>query len=534
MHGRNKLSVTLDLKSAEGKAKALRLARRADALVENFRPGQLERLGLGPEALHAANPRLVIARVSGYGQDGPYRDKPAFGAIGEAMGGLRHLTANPGQTEFPPPRCGVSISDDLAGMRDKLLAERNRRPHPHTDDKVLAGWNGLMIGALAHAGRALDEPSYTRSAERAATFILDRMTDGRRLLRSYRADQAKLPAYLDDYAYLANGLVDLYEATGDRHWLDRAVALARAMREQFEDQAGGGFYFTSADHDALLVRSKNLGGGGNTPSPNGAAAIALLRLGRLAGQADFDASARRAIGSLAGLMDRSPGATADLVLAAAISLEPAAGATTPSGEAQPGAAVPQTSQSGAAVPQTPQPGDAQPGAAGPQPPDQPDARWTGRPVSAELFAERLSVRPGQGFRVAVAIEVADGFHVYAPNPGVEALVPTTVSPRADDPVSAARTVPPQPQRLDDPVQGVALSVYRGRAWFVIAVTIRPDAPAGPRTLIFDVRTQACDDRRCLAPVSATLELKLDVDPAAPADGLRHAKLFAALPAPAAP
>jgi len=116
IHGRNKLSVTLDLKSAEGQRKVLALARRADALVENFRPGWLERIGLGPEALHAANPRLVIARVSGYGQDGPYRDKPAFGAIGEAMGGLRHLTANPGQTEHPPPRCGVSISDDLAGM----------------------------------------------------------------------------------------------------------------------------------------------------------------------------------------------------------------------------------------------------------------------------------------------------------------------------------------------------------------------------------------------------------------------------------
>ena len=116
VHGRNKLSVTLDLKSAEGKARVLELARRSDALVENFRPGQLERLGLGPDALHAANPRLVMARISGYGQDGPYRDKPAFGAIGEAMGGLRHLTANPGQTELPPPRCGVSISDDLAGM----------------------------------------------------------------------------------------------------------------------------------------------------------------------------------------------------------------------------------------------------------------------------------------------------------------------------------------------------------------------------------------------------------------------------------
>jgi crotonobetainyl-CoA:carnitine CoA-transferase CaiB-like acyl-CoA transferase len=116
VHGRNKLSVTLNLKSPEDRARVLKLAGRADALVENFRPGQLERLGLGPEALHEANPRLVIARISGYGQDGPYRDKPAFGAIGEAMGGLRHLTANPGQTELPPPRCGVSISDDLAGM----------------------------------------------------------------------------------------------------------------------------------------------------------------------------------------------------------------------------------------------------------------------------------------------------------------------------------------------------------------------------------------------------------------------------------
>ncbi|MBR0683526.1 CoA transferase [Roseomonas eburnea] len=116
VHGRNKLSVTLDLKKAEDRGKLVALLKRADALVENFRAGYLERIGLGPDVLHQANPRLVIGRISGYGQDGPYRDKPAFGAIGEAMGGLRHLTANPGQTDYPPPRCGVSISDDLAGM----------------------------------------------------------------------------------------------------------------------------------------------------------------------------------------------------------------------------------------------------------------------------------------------------------------------------------------------------------------------------------------------------------------------------------
>lgn len=115
VHGRNKLSVTLDLKRQ--RPLVLRLIERADVLVENLRAGQLERLNLGPAVLHDVNPRLVIARISGYGQDGPYRDKPAFGAIGEAIGGIRHLTAHPaGATELPPPRCGISISDDLAGL----------------------------------------------------------------------------------------------------------------------------------------------------------------------------------------------------------------------------------------------------------------------------------------------------------------------------------------------------------------------------------------------------------------------------------
>jgi crotonobetainyl-CoA:carnitine CoA-transferase CaiB-like acyl-CoA transferase len=115
IHGRNKLSVELDLK--KDRDTVLKLAARSDVLVENLRAGQLERLRLGPDELHAVNPRLTIARISGYGQDGPYRDKPAFGAIGEAIGGLRHLTGHPsGSSELPPPRCGISISDDLAGM----------------------------------------------------------------------------------------------------------------------------------------------------------------------------------------------------------------------------------------------------------------------------------------------------------------------------------------------------------------------------------------------------------------------------------
>lgn len=158
IHGRNKLSVVLDLKRQRDTF--LKLAARADVLVENLRAGQLEKLGLAPEVLLGVNPRLVIARISGYGQDGPYRDKPAFGAIGEAMGGLRHLTAHPsGTTDLPPPRCGVSISDDLAGLYAAigLLAALWQRDGAPTGAGVDAGAGaGVDAGAGTGRGRVID------------------------------------------------------------------------------------------------------------------------------------------------------------------------------------------------------------------------------------------------------------------------------------------------------------------------------------------------------------------------------------------
>lgn len=117
VHGRNKRSVTIDLKSERGKDIVLRLAAKCDALVENFRPGQLARMGLGEEVLRDRNPGLIIAHISGYGQTGPYRDKAAFGVIGEAIGGLRYLSNDaPGTSERPPVRVGVSIGDSIAGL----------------------------------------------------------------------------------------------------------------------------------------------------------------------------------------------------------------------------------------------------------------------------------------------------------------------------------------------------------------------------------------------------------------------------------
>jgi crotonobetainyl-CoA:carnitine CoA-transferase CaiB-like acyl-CoA transferase len=117
IHGRNKRSLALDLKAPEAREIVLRLVAQSDALVENFRPGQLAKLGLGDDVLREARPELVIAHVSGYGQTGPWRDRAAFGVIGEAIGGLRHLTNHPpGTFGLPPVRVGVSIGDSIAGL----------------------------------------------------------------------------------------------------------------------------------------------------------------------------------------------------------------------------------------------------------------------------------------------------------------------------------------------------------------------------------------------------------------------------------
>lgn len=126
VQSRNKRSLALDLRTAEGQDVVRRLAAEADVLIENFRPGAMEAWGLGPDALMAANPRLIVLRVSGYGQTGPYRDRPGFGVVAEAMGGLRHLTAEPGRV---PVRVGVSIGDTLAalhGVIGILLALQHR------------------------------------------------------------------------------------------------------------------------------------------------------------------------------------------------------------------------------------------------------------------------------------------------------------------------------------------------------------------------------------------------------------------------
>lgn len=211
---------------------------------------------------------------------------------------------------------------ELTASRRTLLAIRDRRPRPGKDDKVLVSWNALMIDALARAAGALDQPQYLAAASRCAEFLLTdlRRPDGR-LWHCWRQGQARYAAYLDDYAFLANALVTLYEASFEERWIDEAGRLADIMLRHFRDGTAGGFYFTADDHEPLISRIKDFYES-SIPSGNAMAATALLRLGALCGREDYLAAARETLELAAGLLERLPSAAAQMILAAALSVGP--------------------------------------------------------------------------------------------------------------------------------------------------------------------------------------------------------------------
>src|SRR5439155_1578529 len=149
---------------------------------------------------------------------------------------------------------GEPDPEPIAPIRKKLHAARARRVHPARDDKVLASWNGLACRAFAEAGRALGRPDYVAAAVKNADFVLRAMRRDGRLLRTWKAGEAKLKGYLEDYAMVAAALVDVYEATFDRRWLDEARGLAEDMVRLFWDERLEGFYDSGVDHERLIVR----------------------------------------------------------------------------------------------------------------------------------------------------------------------------------------------------------------------------------------------------------------------------------------
>jgi len=200
---------------------------------------------------------------------------------------------------------GAPEPDRIAGARAKLLEARSRRIRPGRDDKVLASWNGLAARAFAEAGRALGRPDYVAVAARNVAFILREMRADGRLLRTWKGGVAKLRGYLEDHAMVVTALVELYEATFERRWLDEARALADQMLALFWDESTEGFYDTGSDHERLIVRPRNLFDNA-VPCGASAATEALFRLSVLTGESRDESMALKALRPMADLMSRHP------------------------------------------------------------------------------------------------------------------------------------------------------------------------------------------------------------------------------------
>ena len=175
----------------------------------------------------------------------------------------------------------------LISAKEKLFASRKGRTHPHKDDKVLTDWNGLMIAALSIAARVLGDGSYQRAAEKAAQFIMHTMrTDDRRLLHRYRDGEKGITGYLDDYAFMIWGCIELYETGFDTHFLEFALELCETLNSHFLDPANGGYFLTPDDAERLPVRTKE-GYDGAVPSGNSVMMYSLLRLSHIAGKSRY-------------------------------------------------------------------------------------------------------------------------------------------------------------------------------------------------------------------------------------------------------
>jgi uncharacterized protein len=202
----------------------------------------------------------------------------------------------------------------LDSARAKLLAVRNRRVWPARDEKILTSWNGLAISGLACAARALDRDDYVDSAARAVEFLHRHCWFEGRLLAVHKDGRSRFPAYLDDHAFLAWGLLELLQARWRGPWLAWAIELAEALLQHFEDRASGGFFFTADDHETLILRPKTFGDDA-TPAGNGVAARLLLRLGYLLAEPRYLDAAERTLRAGWSLLERYPHAHTSLLMA---------------------------------------------------------------------------------------------------------------------------------------------------------------------------------------------------------------------------
>ncbi|MEP7149848.1 MAG: thioredoxin domain-containing protein [Acidobacteriota bacterium] len=199
----------------------------------------------------------------------------------------------------------ATLDNAIDRSRAKLFEHREKRIKPFRDKKILTAWNGLMLAAFAEAGAVLENDDYLEIARRNADFLLEHLQNDQRLLRTWKDGRAKLNAYIEDYANLADGLIVLYQASGELRYLSEARRLTDLMITEFWDEESGGFFFTSSDHEELIVRNKDFYDNA-TPSGNSVAADVLLRLAKFFGDERYERFATTVLRLTAAQLTRYP------------------------------------------------------------------------------------------------------------------------------------------------------------------------------------------------------------------------------------
>jgi uncharacterized protein YyaL (SSP411 family) len=357
-----------------------------------------------------------------------------------------------------------SLDERLAPLRQKLWEHREARVHPPLDDKILSGWNGLMIRAFAEAYRVFQEDSYLEAAENAADFVLTQLRDGDRLLRSFREGKAALNAYQEDYAYLSVALLDLYLATGEERWKEEGLNLLNQMTERFWDEDGNGYFFTSHDHEALIARTKSFQDGA-TPSGNSMAALALIRAAKITGEAGYREQASAILGTSAPLITEMAAAFPNMLVAADEYLK-----IWKEGVRVPGA----------------------------------DA------VALVGYLSQTAVRPGEKVWVAVRAEIKPGFHINSWQPTQGYLVPTRLVFDETAGFQPGRESYPPSREYRAAYEEESLLIYEGTVLFGVELAVADNVSPGSYPLPFIMRLQPCDDHQCYPPLEARMRFNLIV------------------------
>ena len=215
----------------------------------------------------------------------------------------------------------AEVREILAKSRATLLALRAKRPRPHLDDKIITAWNGLMISAYARGAQVLDDPGYLEAATRAATFVRTQLYDASRkvLVRNYREGRSEVEGFADDYAFVIQGLLDLYEASFDVSWLQFAIALQETQDKLFFDEAHGGYFNGTGKDASILLRMKEDNDSAE-PAASSVAALNLLRLAQFRDEKRWRERAEKTIGAFSPQISHFPSAMPQMLVALDFSL----------------------------------------------------------------------------------------------------------------------------------------------------------------------------------------------------------------------